>query len=56
MADLTAVGDQVQEVLAQCGRPVIGFVIFDTDGTVEYRARLTLDELRVELRKIADAL
>ncbi len=53
---LVALGDQVMQAVVASGIPVIGFVIVTKDGDVEYRASMTVEQLRITLNRVADAL
>jgi hypothetical protein len=55
-AALTALGDQVQEVLVQSPYPIAGFVIFAVDGKVEYRSPFSREYLKEQLTAAAEAL
>lgn len=53
---MTALGDQVQKACEEAGIPIIGFVILGGDGTVEYRAPMSIENFRTALRAVAEAL
>jgi hypothetical protein len=55
-AAMIALGDQVQQACIDAGEPILGFVIIGYRGKVEYRSPLSIEDFRVALRSVADAL
>jgi hypothetical protein len=55
-AAMVALGDQVQQACIDSGEPILGFVIFTSTGQAEYRSPLSIEDFRVRLAQIAEAL